>query len=69
MEGNNVVMSEYWGSPRGVLVGLVAWIAIAAPIVAVGTNPLLAALAASVVVFDVAYYNRLSGRDSVASLG
>jgi len=37
--------------------------------VAVGTSPVLAALAASVVVFDVAYYNRLSGRDSVASLG
>jgi len=34
--------------------------------VAVGTNPVLAA---SVVVFDVAYYNHLSGRDSVASLG
>jgi len=62
-------MSEHWGSLRGVLVGLVAWIAIAAPIVAVGTSPVLAALAASVVVFDVAYYSRLNGRDSVASCG
>ena len=63
------MMSEHWGSLRGALVGLVAWIAIAAPIVAVGTSPVLAALAASVVVFDVAYYNHLRGRDSVASLG
>ena len=62
-------MSEHWGSLRDVLVGLVAWITIAAPILAVGTNPVLAALAASVVGFDVAYYNRLSGRDSVSSCG
>jgi hypothetical protein len=33
--------------------------------VAAGTNPVLAAL----IGFDVAYYNRLSGLDSVASLG
>jgi len=62
-------MSEHWGTLWGGLVGLVAWIAIAVPIVAVGTSPVLAALAASVVVSDVAYYNRLSGRDSVASWG
>ena len=62
-------MSEHWGSLRDVLVGLVAWIAIAAPIVAAGISPVLAALAASVVGFDVAYCNRLSGRDSVASCG
>ena len=62
-------MSEHWGSLRGVLVGLVAWIAIAVPIVAVGISPVLAALAASVVGFDVAYYSRLSGRGSVASWG
>ena len=62
-------MSERWGSLRGVLVGLVTWIAIAVPIVAAGISPVLAALAASVVVFDMAYYNQLSGRDSVASLG
>ena len=62
-------MSEHWGSLRGLLVGLVAWIAIAVPIVAVGISPVLAALAASVVVFDVTYYNRLDGRDSVASRG
>ena len=62
-------MSEHWGALWGVLIGLVAWIAIAAPIVAVGTNPVLAALAASVVGFDVAYYSRLSGRDSAASRG
>jgi hypothetical protein len=37
--------------------------------VAAGISPVLAALAASVVGFDVAYYNRLSGRDSVSSCG
>jgi len=62
-------MSEHWGSLRDVLVGLVAWIAIAVSIVAAGISPVLAALAASVVGFDVAYYNHPSGRDSVASLG
>ena len=64
-----MVMSEYLGSLRDVFVALFAWIAIAAPIVAAGISPVLAALAASVVVFDVAYYNRLSERDSVASCG
>ena len=66
---NEVVMSEYLGSLRDVFVALFAWIAIAAPIVAAGISPVLAALAASVVVFDVAYYNRLSERDPVASCG
>ena len=62
-------MSEHWGSLRDVLAALFAWIAIAVPIVAAGISPALAALAASVVGFDVAYYNRLSGRDSVSSCG
>ena len=62
-------MSEHWGSLRDVLAALFAWIAIAVPIVAAGISPVLAALAASVVGFDLAYYNRLSGRDSVSSCG
>jgi hypothetical protein len=57
-------MNEHWGSLRNVLAALFAWTAIAVPIVAAGISPVLAALAASVVGFDVAYYNRLSGRDS-----
>ena len=62
-------MSEHWGSLRDVLVALVAWIAIAVPIVAASINPVLAVLAASVVGFDVAYYRRLDGADSAASRG
>ena len=49
-------MSEHCGSLRGVLVGLVAWTPIAVPIVTAGISPTLAALAASVVAFDAAYY-------------
>ena len=62
-------MSEHCGSLRGVLVGLVAWTAIAAAIVTAGINPMLAALAASIVAFDVAYYRRLDRADSAASRG
>ena len=62
-------MSGHWGFLRDVLVALFAWVVIAAAIVTAGISPVLAALAASVVVFDVAYYNHPSGRDSVASRG
>ena len=58
-------MSRHWRFLQDALVALVAWMVVAAPIVAAGISPVLAAL----VGFDVAYYNRLSGRDSVASLG
>ena len=62
-------MSGHQGSLRDVLAALFAWTAIAVPIVAAGISPVLAALAASVVGFDIAYYSRLNGRDSAASRG
>jgi len=39
------------------------------PIATAGISPMLAALAASVVAFDVAYYRRLDRADSAASRG
>ena len=62
-------MSRRWGFLRDVLVALVAWVAVAAAIVTAGISPVLAALAASVVAFDVAYYRRLDRADSAASRG
>ena len=62
-------MSEHWGFIRDGLVALVAWVAVAAAIVTAGISPVLAALAASVVAFDVVYYRRLDGADSAASRG
>ena len=62
-------MSGRWGFLRDVLVALVAWVAVAAAIVTAGMSPVLAALAASVVAFDVAYYRRLDRADSAASRG
>ena len=62
-------MSRHWRFLQDALVALVAWIVIAVSIVAAGISPVLAALAASVVDFDVAYYNHPSGRDSAASRG
>ena len=68
-EKQQSITSEHWGSLRGVLVALFAWVAIAAAIVTAGISPMLAALAASVVAFDVAYYRRLDRVDSAASRG
>ena len=62
-------MSGYWRFLRDVLVALFAWVVIAAAIVTAGISPMLAALAASVVAFDVAYYRRLDRADSAASRG
>ena len=62
-------MSGHWGSLRDVLVALVAWVAVAVPIATAGISPMLAALAASVVAVDVAYYRRLDRADSAASRG
>ena len=62
-------MSGHWGFLRDVLVALFAWVVIAAAIVTAGISPMLAALAASVVAFDVAYYRRLDRAGSVASCG
>ena len=62
-------MSGHWGFLRDVLIALFAWVVIAAAIVTAGISPVLAALAASVVAFDVAYYRRLDRVDSTASRG
>ena len=62
-------MSGHWGFLRDVLAALFAWVAIAAAIVTASMSPVLAALAASVVALDVAYYRRLDRADSVAGCG
>jgi len=62
-------VSGRWGFLRDVLVALVAWVAVAAAIVTAGISPVLAALAASVVAFDVVHYRRLNRVDSAASRG
>ena len=68
-EAQRPVVSGHWGFLRDVLVALFAWVVIAAAIVTAGISPVLAALAASVVAFDVAYYRRLDRADSAASRG
>ena len=66
-EKQQSVTSEHRGPLRDVLVALFAWGVIAAAIVTAGISPMLAALAASVVAVDVAYYRRLDRADSTAS--
>lgn len=56
-------------SLAGAFGALLGWIVVAAAVTLAGINPLLGALAATVVVADVVYYHRRNGVASVASSG